>query len=289
MHQIQRFLKFCTIISFTLWVITTFMLTTLFEFHPQYTQLNLKKTSFTLPLTKIENEGLLPSNLLKGPLSFIGKGNQSFVFETQDQQYVIKVFNFSHLKPYPWEPLISPKKYRTKLRKLKRIFNSHSLAYSQDKIHTGLLYLHLKPSTDLPAVSVRDRWGFKHAIDLNQAYFVIQKKGKTTRQVIGDFLQANRLPEAKKHFELLLNMYLDEYALGLWDHDHNLMHNTGFYEETPLRMDIGKLELNQEICSHYKDDLHKIIHIRIARWLKKYHPAYQQEIVNELNQKYLSH
>ena len=82
-------------------------------------------------------------------------------------------------------------------------------------------------------------------------------------------------------------MYLAEYQKHIIDRDHNLIHNTGFIEGKPFRLDVGKISLDPHISSHYQEDLNKIINIRLARWLKKYYPDYEKTIIEDLNRYYL--
>lgn len=286
MRLASKNLKKATLFFFLLWMMTLGLKNSIFEFHPRYISFDSRKIPSQV-IDEFSNDDDEIENILKNSFKFIGKGNQSFVFQSKDQKWVIKIFNFSHLKTFPLESKLFPKSYRTKQRKIERIFTSHNLAFKENKHHSGLMYAHLKPTQHLPTIQFIDRWNKSYLIDLNQAFFVIQKKGETTRQVIGRFLDQKQLKIAMTYFYSLLDMYLDEYSRGLWDQDHNLMHNTGFAEGVPLRIDVGKVFYDPYIIKNYKIDLEKIIHIRISRWLKRYYPHDHDEIIKSLEQRYL--
>jgi len=287
MRRASKYLKKAAIFFFLLWIMTLAMKHSIFEFHPRYLSFDPKK----IPAAVIDLDPSTHRNIekiLSSPFRFIGKGNQSFVFASEDQQWVVKIFNFSHLQTFAFESQLFPKSCRTKQKKIERIFSSHCLAFKEDRDHSGLVYAHLTPSKNLPTIQLIDRWNIPHFIDLNHVFFVIQKKGETTRQVIGRFLDHKEIEPAINYFYSLLDMYLDEYSRGLLDHDHNLMHNTGFADGLPFRIDVGKIFYDPAVAENYKADLHKIIHIRISKWLKRYYPQYSEEIIKNLEQRYLN-
>jgi hypothetical protein len=75
-------------------------------------------------------------------------------------------------------------------------------------------------------------------------------------------------------------MYLAEYQRGIVDRDHNVVHNTGFVGMRPIRLDVGRLTLDDEIKNPvvYQKDLDNVIHKRILPWVKKNYPQYYVSI-----------
>ena len=90
--------------------------------------------------------------------------------------------------------------------------------------------------------------------------------------------------EAEKRFKQLIDMYIKEYKKGIIDRDHNIMYNTGFIADTPMRLDAGRLGFNEriKIQENYSKDLKKIVHERISGWLNRHYPKYQKVIVEAL-------
>ena len=55
-------------------------------------------------------------------------------------------------------------------------------------------------------------------------------------------------------------MYISEYKKGIYDRDHGVMHNTGFVEDYPFHLDVGKFSKEESMrqVKFYKKDLERI-------------------------------
>lgn len=228
---------------------------------------------------------------------YIGKGAQSYAFESRDKQYVLKFFKFKHLKPN-WFiqhlPDISflkefKNKYQArKNRKLIGVFNGYDLAYREDRDHSALLYVHLVPTEHLNLnATIHDKMGFQRVIPLDPIVFLIQKKGETLRSHLNQHLKLGHLSQAKESISKIIDMYVTEYERGIYDHDHGVMQNTGFIGQEPFHLDVGKLHKDPRIQEKniYKKDL-KYVLWKISYWFKKSYPEYFHEINLHLQQKY---
>src|SRR5262249_31769779 len=96
--------------------------------------------------------------ILDQPYTYLGKGCQAYVFESQDHKYVIKFFKYQRYKLKPWlayfPALPAIVKYRQqkldhKQKKLERFFMSWKVAFDHLKKETGLLYVHLNTTQNL--------------------------------------------------------------------------------------------------------------------------------------------
>lgn len=223
------------------------------------------------PLNDADQARLI--SILSQPFTYLGKGNQVFAFESRDHQYVLKFFKFSHLKP-SWYTGNESKEWR-----IQRIFSSHKLAYDLNKDNAGLIFMQLNPGGGFhQVVDVTDGWGYHRQIDLNQVIFVVQQKTTPSRVVLSELLDRGDVATAIKRFQALIELQLSEYARGIYDQDHNLMHNTGFIGEKAIRFDVGKMaRLNVDP----QLDLAKI-HKRIDKWVQRYYPHYHHAIMKEL-------
>ncbi|MBA3972046.1 MAG: hypothetical protein H0X46_07860 [Bacteroidetes bacterium] len=250
----------------------------------------------TTPLASDDKKDLLSK--LQQHYKFIGKGDQIYAFVSEDGNYVIKFFQFKHLKPSSLDPFFSylpqMKKYlddgaKRKQHKIDRLFNSHWIAYKFNRENSGLVYVHLnKTDNELKTtLQVSDRLGIKHSIDLDNTVFVLQKKGTPSREYISPFLSKGNTDEAKYLFRQLIDLYLSEYEKGIYDLDHNLMYNTGFIDGRPARLDVGKMILDERIKDprFYKKDLENVAWKRIDKWMEKYFPQQRIAIANDLHQK----
>jgi hypothetical protein len=114
------------------------------------------------------------SSILDQPFTYLGKGHQSYIFESANGRYVLKFYRFpSHLRPFPWlnhpvgyhfdEKRIGIAQYNEK--KLQDTLESYQLAFSHFHEESGLLMIHLAKTTNFT----------KHVIlvdSLKQSYLV---------------------------------------------------------------------------------------------------------------------
>lgn len=232
-------------------------------------------------------ERLFVHQILDQPFSYLDRGRQSYVFESQDGRYVLKFFDLRRYKP-GWSTLFSRSSQSRMERKRARLLKGYQFAFEQDRENAVIIFQQLAYNPDMDQqVDVIDRYGFRHSIDLSLVPFIIQKKGKPTRQVISEYLDKGDVENVKKLLRLLLNMYHEEYGRGVYDRDHNFMYNTGFIEEQPIRLDVGRLRAEES----YKDpevakkDLEKIVDDRAGGWLQRHYPRYREEIISDLRVK----
>lgn len=246
-------------------------------------------------LTSEEHQQL--AQILGQKFSYIGKGAQCYAFVSQDQQYVLKFFKFKHLKPnfiVDLLPSIPPFKgfkqscIERKKRKLIGVFNGYDLAYRENRQDSELIYLHLLPTTHLHLqATVIDKIGLERQIKLDDVVFLIQKKGETLRTRLNHLLKQERVQEAEQAISSILAMYISEYNRGIFDHDHGVMHNTGFIGNQPFHLDVGKLNKDDRMrqVDIYKKDLEHVVW-KIDVWIKATYPQYYSEISHFLAQEY---
>lgn len=247
------------------------------------------------PLSSEEREQL--AQILDQKFSYIGKGAQCYAFASADQQYVLKFFKFKHLKPNflvdlipPIPPLKSFKQQciERKKRKLIGVFNGYDLAFRENRNDSELIYLHLLPTQDLNLkATVVDKIGFERIIDLDDVVFLVQRKGETLRTRMQRLLKNGRLEEAEQAIASIINMYIKEYQKGIYDHDHGVMHNTGFVGSQPFHLDVGKLNKDERVkdVAVYKKDLEHVLW-KIDVWIKASYPSYYPRFTAFLSHEY---
>lgn len=215
------------------------------------------------------------SLILNQPFYFLGSGNQSYAFESQDGKYVLKLVKFHCLTthdPYQLLPRIG---FLAKIRqerdaerkgKIERVFHGFHVAYTYDKENCGLVCYHLPGEEELPFETVvYDKAGKKHSLDLNRYVFALQKKAVPTGELLKAVIKQDQ-DQAKELITSLFAMFEQEFKAGLYDADHNVIHNTGFAGKQPMRIDFGKLTLKKV---DPEQELEKIRLERIEPWLKK--------------------
>lgn len=237
------------------------------------------------------------AQILQQNFSYIGKGAQCYAFVSEDGQYVLKFFKFKHLKPNLFVealPAIFPfKEYKEncierKKRKLIGVFNGYDLAFRENRDVSQLIYLHLLPTQNLKLQAhVIDKIGLQHTIALDDVVFLLQRKGETLRTRLRHLLDEKRIPEAKQAIANIIAMYISEYKKGIYDHDHGVLHNTGFIDHQAFHLDVGKLNKDNRMqeVEFYKKDLEHVVW-KIDVWIKSSYPEYYPEFSDFLAQQY---
>jgi hypothetical protein len=252
------------------------------------------ENSVPFPEPSLDSQEEIPKELhsiFQQKFTYLGKGHQTYAFVSEDNNYVLKFFKFTYLKPSKMLNLFSSlpqiDKYKVKDEKLKqqkleRLFKGYQIAFEKDKDNSGLIYIHLAKTQHLKTlVSLKDQLGFQHLIPLDPFVFVIQKKVKMTKHELGDLLARQDIEGFKKRMDQLIKLYIDEYQRGLYDSDHNIMSNTGFLHQQAIRLDVGRLTYTKEIedPAIYVQNLRNIFANRINKWLKNNYPQYAQELI----------
>lgn len=232
--------------------------------------------------------------ILQQPFTYIGKGAQSYVFESQDGKYVLKFFKFKHLRPSVFLDALPPigflktykeKQAARKQRKLFGVFNAYRLAYEVDKKESGLIFIQLNvEGNPQREVTIVDKIGITHTLDLQHYPFILQEKGETLRVVMSRLLSNGDVETAKKRLNQILDMYAQEYQQGIYDHDHGVMQNTGFIGDRPIHLDVGKLTRQEEMRQpQYALQDAQIVVSKMKDWVKKHFPQYLDPISQDLD------
>jgi hypothetical protein len=226
---------------------------------------------------------------------YLGKGCQSYVFESEDHQYVIKFFKYQRYRLQPWlawfPPLPSIVKYREekkekKWKKLDGFVKSWKVAFENLKEETGLLYVHLNKTTDLEhQLTIYDKIGKAHLIDLDQMEFCIQRKAQLLCSELLKFKEEENLTQARVMIHQLLTLILSEYSRGLADNDHALMQNTGVAQGKPIHIDVGQFVMSEKVKEPqvYHQELFTKTY-KFKLWLRDHYPELGSYLETELRQ-----
>jgi len=207
------------------------------------------------PLVAGEQEEL--TKAIEQPYFYLGKGCQSYVFASQDGQYVIKFFKYQRYRLQPWlayfPPLPAIVKYRQekidrKWNKVDGFVRSWKVAFENLKEETGLLFVHLNKTNNLQQqVTIYDKIGMKHVVELDQMEFCVQRRAHMLCDALLDYKTKENLAGARQLVHQLLNLILSEYSRGLADNDHALMQNTGVAQGRPVHIDVGQFVFNEAV------------------------------------------
>lgn len=245
------------------------------------------------PLNKNEKEEF--ANAIDQPFYYLGKGCQSYVFQSEDGKYVIKFFKYQRYRLRSWlnysPPLPAIVKFRQekiekKWKKLDGFVKSWKIAFENLKDESGLIYVHLNKTNNLNKdLIIFDKIGQRHLVSLDQMEFCIQKKASMLCDTLLEYKEKGDITQAKQLIHSLLTMILGEYSRGLADNDHALMQNTGVALGQPVHIDVGQFVINEEIKQpsvFYQELFTKTY--KFKNWLKEQYPELALYLDQELRQ-----
>jgi hypothetical protein len=216
--------------------------------------------------------------------TYLGKGCQSYVFASEDGNYVIKFIKFQRFRPQPWLNFLAfipyvnefqKNKYEEKKEKLDKLFISWKIAYEKLKPETGIVFVHLNKSTEWThSLKITDKVGFKYLLDLGNVQFLLQRRAKMLCPTIDRYMAEEKIGDAEILIDKLLKMLLSEYSRGYADNDHALMQNTGILDGQPIHIDVGQFIYNSKVKreSLFKREIYDKTY-NFYKWLQKHHPA----------------
>lgn len=224
------------------------------------------------------------NEILQKKFYYLGKGAQSYAFESEDHLYVLKFFKFKHLRPSFFVdllPSIGPlKKYKEKQearkkRKLFGVFNAYRLAFEVDREDSGLIDIQLNTEDNQQRfVTIVDKIGLKRKIELTNIPFILQKKGTTLRDVLNSLLKSGHINLSSFRIGQIFDMYEREYQKGIYDHDHGVMQNSGFIGDKPIHLDVGKLVKDDKMQDKaYAKEDELLVAAKIKAWIKLNFPS----------------
>ncbi len=234
-----------------------------------------------LPLGPHEETEL--SSVFGQPYRYLAKGAQSYVFLSEDGQYVIKFFRIYHLQPPFWVTHIQwpwilqsyrMNKIAQKKKELEKDFASYKIAYDQMKQETGLLYLHLNKTDSLQrTLTLYDKIGVKHQVQLDRMEFLVQKRAELVYPALANMVEKEGLESARTAITRLVDLLCLRCKKGIRDKDPDLNTNFGFIGQEPLQIDVGRFRIEGEPVSD-RIDRDEIIRItdNLSQWLRAHYP-----------------
>ena len=229
-----------------------------------------------LPLGELEKK-------FEEPFYYLNSGSQSYVFLSSDGKTVLKFFKFQHMRIPPWIdalPLPSPLAEKRALKKekkrnvLTRTLNSYHIAFEKMRDETGLLFVHLAPTAHLnKKVTIYDKIGKRHVIDLDLVEFVLQERATLVYDTIDTWIENGQHQKAEKGLRDLLRVALTRCQNGIFDKDPDFATNFGFVGDVPIQIDVGRFILDEKETSPlvYQDEMFRITR-HFQEWIEKNHP-----------------
>lgn len=241
----------------------------------------LAKTSVDFPYShdwEVEKENDLPE-VLNQPFYFLDSGVQCYAFLSEDKTTVLKLFKHYHaglsskqLRKLPLPSFLDWVKEDILQKREKRIdyiFSSAILAYQKLPDQTGVFHLNLNEQTEkYGTLTIFDKIGIRHEIDLNQTPFALQKKA----DLIFSYLE-NHPDQTPNVIDSLFSCIQNRNSLGIANSDPIIDTNFGVTDGKVVEIDVGSFFHNPYI----KNSLYSKREIfyetlEFKEWLKSHAP-----------------
>jgi hypothetical protein len=198
---------------------------------------------------------------LKGPFFYLGRGLQCYAFTDRSGEFVIKLFR-SDLRRHRTPQLFE--------KKIRRTFDSYTLAYNHLQEETGLLALHLNATQGiLPNAIFYDRMAIPHTLPLDQLYFVVQRRATSFTQTL---MQANS-EELPQLIDSLHQLIEKRIACGIHKTDGSLPANVGFIGMRAIEFDCGDyIDLRADSSNQWKELERLSVQTSLNNWLMRHIP-----------------
>ena len=253
----------------------------------------IEKISSSLPFHpewEVEAEQKEIEAIAKQKFYYLAKGAQCFVFASEDGKTVLKFFRHSHMRAPLWLTLFSftgaletwrLEKIGKHEGKLGKDFASYKLAYETMRERTGISFLHLNKTNTLhTSVTIVDKLGIAHNLDLDQMEFLLQKRATLVYPTLDSLIAEGKLEEAKGAIADLISLLKWRAEKGIFDKDPDLNTNFGFTEGKAVQIDVGRFKFTGESGS--KEELLRITD-NLQQWLEAKSPALKSHLLEEIN------
>jgi hypothetical protein len=256
----RKFLKVLFLVFLLLWAchalynnkavgFSPYRITSDFTFNPDWE---------TAPLSP-QDESLL-EHALSQPFYYLSAGTQSYAFQSQDGQYVIKFFRMKH-KLFHIKDLWKKGRDTIREKKLYSIYSSYKLAYDVMKDDAALIYLHFNKTSHLQKkLKLIDFLHRSHWIDLDQIEFVLQHKANLLKPTLKQYLKHHQLASFDEDVLKIQALIDKRRGLGIADRDKGIDYNYGFVKGRAVQLDVGRLYIGERPFEKEK------ILSRIASW-----------------------
>ncbi len=227
--------------------------------------------------------------ILSQSFRYLAKGRQSYAFESDDGQYVLKFMKCQRFKMH-WLAKFLPgfdRKMKLKRKRKKELFSSYYIAKNECSDECALVFLQLNSQPFIhKTVKLIDKLGRVHEVDIDKTPFVIQRKITPVFTALQKVLENG---DTKKTYSLLKQI-TDTVAMlskrGIRDADPALIkhQNIGFYGDTVAYIDIGTFKhvSRKKRAKFIRKDCESLT--RLCDWLQMHDPKFSLFVQEQIAQ-----
>lgn len=211
--------------------------------------------------------------ILSQPFSFLQRGSQAYVFVSEDQKYVLKIFS-KPLKEYRFQRYTGKgKPHLSKANRRMRInvaLQGYHLAQKLPPKASGLVYTHLNPTENsLPAVQIRDAFYRSYNLPLDQYRFVLQKKCFPLASTLQKLARENRAQEIQHLIQSYQKTIARRASLSIRNSDTEFKKNFGVLDGEVVEFDVGEYFFDSSLESLEKQQAEvDLFNSQLDYWLR---------------------
>lgn len=225
------------------------------------------------------------NQVLDQPFHYLGSGGECYVFLSQDGHTVMKVFKHYRMRTNlfckEWKLPRPLKKYvDSHQERFERIFTSCKIAYEELREETGLLYIHLNKTKHLKkTLTLTDKIGVVHQVDLDNLEFVLQKRGELLFPKLDQLMKNGEAEKAQAMIDSLLHLIVSRCQKGVADCDPALKRNFACLKDRVIGIDIGPYSKDPFLKEEraWKRELFCET-LKLRQWVRKHHPSISEEV-----------
>ncbi len=221
----------------------------------------------------------IPCQFPSGPYTYLGHGKQSMVFESADQSHVLKLFYWKrplrktwYRKPENWARFASPMwivKTIKKRGEMKKLFIRYLWGFEDLRDDIALVLVHFSHTKEPLPLTLIDRKGKPHDLDLAQFPFVLQKKIELIPSYLNTKLDTGDIAGAKMAINRLREYFIKRIQMGYIDNPLVFEKKYGYLDDRPIQIDVGRFEKHPS--SNLQKEEEKILG-NLDRYLRKHYP-----------------
>lgn len=232
-------------------------------------------------------------SILSQPFYYLGKGRQSFVFESKDKKYVLKLFNHYRyhyprlLEEFPLPAFlrqIRKEKIFKKRAKLAYYFGSYRLAFDKLKEESALVIVHLNQTNKVfPVVTIHNRCLHPFLVSLDEVAFVLQRKATAIYPKMQNLLEKG---EGVKGIDAFLDTVFARVEKNISDGDIAIGINYGFLDDRVVCFDVGRLYENKNL-QNKECFLQEVLRStrQMGQWLSAHYPQEKKYFHREIKKR----
>ncbi|KPK32561.1 MAG: hypothetical protein AMS24_03890 [Chlamydiae bacterium SM23_39] len=224
--------------------------------------------------------------------TYLGRGRQFFVFESEDKKYVIKFINYNNicpiyiLKKFSFINFVK-KSIERKNKRYPLTFGSIKLAFNRLKDEAAIIYIHLNDMYKIKKkIQIISKYGQPFKIDLDKTVFFVQKKIDPIYPSLERCYMEGGEELLKKRLNNVLDLFILRAKKCVSDDDLNVETNIGFIKDKAKIIDIGKLFKDDKLKNkkNFKKEILKSTKF-LRLWVKKKYPSISFYLDKEIEEK----